>query len=154
MVLCVQVRSRDRDGQASDWAATSTCISRAFGAGDLGSRGRVTTVHGKHLWLGRARVIGRSGQLTLAGVTKGSRVRVFLTLHRGIDNVLAWQLPGRRIDMMAGFGRDHRVQHTVAVNSVTGASRRRGPLVFTAAGSNAKSLPLEGVALMPPWMFA
>jgi hypothetical protein len=147
-VLCVQVRSRDAADHTSPWSEAE-CISRAFKASQLRSHGPVTVVHGERFWQGQARVVRYGGSLTLSGVRRGTSDVLFVTVPTD-ERALAWKLPGQP-ENVTFSGHGHRAGHTQVVHYTTRAART-GTLRFTTGGA-ARSLPLEGVALMPRWMF-
>ena len=148
-VLCVQVRSRDPEGRTSAWTKDHSCVTRAFGPGSLRGRGPVHVLTGKGYWRGRAKALGVGGTLTLPGVPKGSSEVVFVTYKPG-DRMLLWTMPGETVSSASYHYQ--RVRHTVAIHWADKHSRYRGPLRFE-NGGHQTSLPVEGVALMPPWMF-
>jgi hypothetical protein len=151
VVVCLQARGRDGTGPVSAFPDATMCFNGAFGPDAFRRHGSVRVVRSPHYARGRALVIHPGGSLSLSRVPAGAAAVQYVSLPRRNGRSLEWSMPGRRRDgVVYGSGPDFPKRHQVPIND--GRDARITGAIRYSSSSTAGSLPLEGVAITPPWL--
>ena len=149
VTLCVQARARDAAGNVEPWRSGSwTCAVRALDDHALKHSGRIEVVSNRVFYNnGRARVLHQGAKMWLGGIPKGSWVGVLLTTLPNPDRTLDWRFPGTHGGTV---GDGARVRHSRFV-TLDNRATRDGRVVVEQP-YNYRSLPLEGLTVIPRWV--